>query len=164
MLFLGEKFYGGVCMEREMTIPSSAPATVEEPKTEEQAAPVEEKKPEITKEEAEYIEKVFFEEDEEVRLRDGRTYRIPPLSIRDARKLMKKLNIIDSAIIIANLIPEDEEAEDDRYDDLMEILHMAFKPYYKDVTVDYLADHVDLVIAKKIIDIMIGLNGLKKSL
>lgn len=117
----------------------------------------------LSQEEASIREKVFFEEDEKVRLRDGKTYSIPPLGIRDARKLMKLLNTIDSGIIIANLIPE-SELDDDRYEELLNVLLMAFKPYYKHVDTDYLADYVDLETAKKIIDAMIGLNGLKKSM
>lgn len=118
--------------------------------------------PKLTKEESEYIEKVFFEEDETVRLRDGITYKIPPLGLKDAKKLMKKLNSIDTSIIIANLIAD--EGGNDNYDELLEVLLMAFKPYYKHITVDYLAEYVDINTAKQIIDIMIGLNGLKKSL
>ncbi|MCR8985647.1 DNA polymerase III subunit gamma/tau [Brevibacillus laterosporus] len=117
----------------------------------------------LSQEEASIREKVFFEEDEKVRLRDGKTYSIPPLGIRDARKLMKLLNTIDSGIIITNLIPE-SELDDDRYEELLNVLLMAFKPYYKHVDTDYLADYVDLETAKKIIDAMIGLNGLKKSM
>ncbi|PPA89907.1 DNA polymerase III subunit gamma/tau [Brevibacillus laterosporus] len=117
----------------------------------------------LSQEEASIREKVFFEEDEKVRLRDGKTYSIPPLGIRDARKLMKLLNTIDSGIIIANLIPE-SELDDDRYEELLNVLLMAFTPYYKHVDTEYLADYVDLETAKKIIDAMIGLNGLKKSM
>lgn len=133
------------------------------PKSDEAAKENDNKKEPITQEEADYIEKVFFEEDETVRLRDGKTYRIPPLGLKDARKLMKLLNTIDTAIIISNLMVAEGE-EDDRYDELMEVLLMAFKPYYKHVTVEYLSEYVDLVIAKQIIDAMIGLNGLKKLL
>lgn len=123
---------------------------------------VEEAVTKLTQEESEFIEKVFFEDDESVRLRDGRTYKIPALSLKDGRKLMKKLNSIDTSVIIANLM--EDEAGDDKFDDLMEVLYMAFKPYYKEMTVDYLAEYIDIDTAKKIIDIMIGINGLKKSL
>lgn len=142
--------------DREMTIPTP------EQQAGGQEEKKEEKKEKLTKEEAEYIEKVFFEDDETVRLRDGKTYRIPPLSLKDARKLIKLLNSIDTGVIIANLL-EDETGED-RYDKLMEVLLMAFKPYYPNITAEYLSEYVDLVTAKEIIDIMIGLNGLKKSL
>lgn len=117
----------------------------------------------LSQEEADAREKVFFEEDEKVRLRDGKTYYIPPLGLKDAKKLMKNLNSIDSGVIIANLIPDDENHED-RYMELLDVLLMAFKPYYNFMTVDYLEEYVDLDTAKKIIDSMIGLNGLKKSL
>lgn len=140
--------------EREMTIPKS-----ENTEGEQKA----EKTP-ITAEESEVIEKVFFEEDESVRLRDGKTYFIPPLGLKDGRKLMRKLNTIDTSIIISNLISADDTGEDDRYDELLDVLLMAFRPYYKHVTIEYLEEVIDLVSAKQVIDSMIGLNGLKKSL
>lgn len=123
----------------------------------------EEPKKVLTEEEAEIREKVFFEEDEKIRLRDGKTYYLPPLGLKDARKLMRKLNAIDSGVIIANLIPDGDDDED-RYDELLDVLLMGFKPYYKWMTIEYLEDYVDLETAKKIIDAMIGLNGLKKSM
>ncbi|MGG3797722.1 DNA polymerase III subunit gamma/tau [Metabacillus fastidiosus] len=153
---------------RELSIPiQGGNSTVQEEIKEEvavQEQPEEEIKqePALTKDESEYIEKVFFEEDETVRLRDGVSYKIPPLGLKDAKNLMNKLNTIDTGIIIANLI-EDGEGEDN-YDQLLDVLLMAFKPYHKHITVDYLADYVDITSAKAIIDIMIGLNGLKKSL
>jgi hypothetical protein len=159
--------------ERELVIPraeTEAEVVAEVAKqvaeqTPEPAAAEEEKKAPLTQEEAEVREKVFFEEDEKVRLRDGKTYYIPPLGLKDARKLMKKLNSIDSGVIIANLIPADEDEDgEDRYNELLDVLLMAFAPYYKHVTADHLEEYVDLETAKKIIDSMIGLNGLKKSL
>ncbi|GAA0376753.1 DNA polymerase III subunit gamma/tau [Bacillus horti] len=119
-------------------------------------------KEEISPEEASFREKVFFEEDESVRLRDGISYKIPPLGIKAAKELMKKLNSVDTAIIIANMI--ENEAGDTNYNDLLEVLLMGFKPYYPKMTTDYLEEYIDIVTAKEIIDILIGLNGLKKSL
>lgn len=143
--------------DREMTLPKKS----ESNKQDNVQNLVEDKEEVLTKEEAEWREKVFFEDDEEVRLRDGKTYKIPPLSLKDARLLIKKLKSVDTSIIIANFLEEDGK---DRYDELLEVLLLAFKPYYKDMTTEYLAEYVDLDVAKKIIDIMIGLNGLKKSL
>lgn len=146
--------------DREMILPKKEGK--QEQETQEVKVQQEEEKETLTPEEAEYIEKVFFEEDEKVKLRDGMTYTIPPLGLKDAKELMKKLNSIDTAIIIANLI-EDEEGNSN-YNELLEVLLMGFKPYYKDMTVEYLEEYVDIVTAKQIIDILIGLNGLKKSL
>lgn len=151
--------------DRDLVIPRAEGDSVSEEvarQVEEQTpkAAEEESKP-LTQEEADVREKVFFEEDEKIRLRDGKTYYIPPLGLKDARSLMKKLNTIDSGVIIANLIPEDGE---DRFDELLDVLLMAFKPYYKHMTVEHLGEYVDLETAKKIIDSMIGLNGLKKSM
>lgn len=139
--------------ERNMTIPKGE-VNVESTEKEEFK--------EITQEEADYIEKVFFEEDDEIRLRDGKTYRIPPLGLKDARKLIKLLNTIDTGIIISNLLENDNG--EDKYNELLKVLEMGFKPYYSHVDSGYLADYVDVVSAKKIIDSMIGLNGLKKLL
>jgi hypothetical protein len=141
-------------MERDFSIPKE---NVEKKKEEEEV-----KTRVVTKEESIEIEKVFFEDDELVRLRDGVSYRIPPLALRDARKLMKSINTIDTSVIIANLIADEEG--NDSYDNLLEVISMAFKPYYKSITLDYLSEYVDLACAKQIIDIMIGLNGLKKSM
>lgn len=135
--------------EKEMTIPKNGETPNEEPTP-------------ITKEESDVMEKVFFEDDEKIKLRDGRTYTLPPLSLKEARKLIKKLNSIETGIILMNLM-ENEEGES-QYDDLMEVLAMGFKPYYSHVTAEYLEEYVDVVTAKKIIDIIIGMNGLKKLL
>ena len=139
---------GGLKVAKEVVIPTNEPieetAKVEEAVVEETVEQVEEKEEPITAEEAEYIKKVFFEDDEMVTLRDGKTYRIPPLSLRDGLKLMEKLNGIDTSVIVLNL--------------------MAFKPYYPEMTTDYIADYVDLASAKEILDIMIGLNQIKKNM
>ncbi|AET59733.1 hypothetical protein HPL003_14910 [Paenibacillus terrae HPL-003] len=142
--------------DRELTIPSKN----ELPKSAEVA---EDAKEILTEEEAQIREKAFFEEDEQVRLRDGKTYYLPPLGLKDARKLIKKLNAIDSGIIIANLIPDDPEGTD-RYHELIDVLMMGFKPYYSWMTPEHLEEYVDLETAKQIIDAMIGLNGIKKSM
>ncbi|QNR70425.1 DNA polymerase III subunit gamma/tau (plasmid) [Paenibacillus peoriae] len=147
--------------DRELTIPNENQESVPMVAKSEPAPETDTTKEPLSKEEADVIEKVFFEEDDMVRLRDGRTYRIPPLGLKDARKLMRKLNTIDTSIVISNLIDTDGE---DRYDELLDVLMMAFRPYYKTMTVEYLEDYIDLVSAKQIIDSMIGLNGLKKLL
>ncbi|AHX17910.1 DNA polymerase III subunit gamma/tau [Bacillus cereus] len=154
--------------ERNLAIPSREEAIEEPTLVEEVEEKVEQQEPnkqeevKLTKQESEFIEKVFFEEDEKVTLRDGKTYAIPPLGLKDAKNLMKKLNTIDTGVIIANLIAD--ETGNDSYDELLEVLLMGFKPYYKEISAQYLGDYIDIVTAKEIIDIMIGLNGLKKSL
>lgn len=151
--------------ERNLAIPSREEAIEEPTLVEEAEEKVEQQEPnkqeevKLTKQESEFIEKVFFEEDEKVTLRDGKTYAIPPLGLKDAKNLMKKLNTIDTGVIIANLIAD--ETGNDSYDELLEVLLMGFKPYYKEISAQYLGDYIDIVTAKEIIDIMIGLNGLK---
>ena len=156
--------------ERKQSLPKSGGRKAEEPQEEEvqetedvnEEVEENEESKKISKEESDHQEKVFFEEDDSVRLRDGMTYKIPPLSLKDARTLMKKLNTIDTSVIISNMI-EDEEGND-TYNDLLEVLLLGFKPYYPTMTIDYLEDYIDLSIAKKVIDTLIGLNDLKKSM
>lgn len=116
----------------------------------------------LSVEEAERIESVFFEDDEEVMLRDGKRYKIPPCSLKDARRLMKLLRTVNVDAIILNFLPTDDpEGDAKREQDLFDILLMAFKNY-PHVDRDYIDEYVDLDTARKIIDIIIGLNGLKK--
>jgi len=103
---------------------------------------------------------IFFEDDVEIRLRDGKVYKIPPATLKDARKLMEKLKTVNVDIIILNFIQTDDDSTR-REDDLFDILMMAFKNY-PEVTKEYIEEYVDVEIAKKIIEIMIGLNDIKK--
>lgn len=116
----------------------------------------------ISKEEAERIESVFFEDDEEIMLRDGKKYKIPPCTLKDARKLMKLLKTVQIDAIILNFLPK-EDGGTGSEEDLFDILLIAFKNY-PHVDKEYIDKYVDLETARKIIEIMIGLNGLKKSL
>lgn len=120
------------------------------------------KKEVITKEEAKRIESVFFEDDAEITLRDGKTYKIPPCTLRDARRLMQLIKIVNVDIILMNFVPDGEGFSEERIEALYELLGLGFKNY-PHVDEDYLDRYVDLELAKEIIDILIGLNGLKKS-
>lgn len=122
----------------------------------------EEKAEKITKEEAERIESVFFEDDAEITLRDGKKYKITPCTLKDARKLMKLLKTVNIEAIILNFLPDDEGGADSE-EDLFDILLIAFKGY-PEVDKDFIDSYVDLEIARKVVEIMIGLNGIKKSL
>lgn len=115
----------------------------------------------LTQADADRIEQVWFEDDEVVKLRDGKTYRIAPASLKDARKLMRFLRSVNVDAIILNFIPTgDEKADDERENNLYQTLEIAFKGH--NLSRDYLDEHVDVEIARKIIDIVIGLNGIKK--
>jgi len=116
----------------------------------------------LTKEEVEQIESVFFEDDEKIMLRDGKTYKIHPCTLKDARKLMKLLRTVQIEAIILNFLPEDDGGTGAEKD-LFDILLLAFKNY-PHVDKDYIDNYVDLETAKQIIEIMIGINGIKKSL
>ena len=118
------------------------------------------KAPEMTP--SELSEAIFFEDDEKITLRDGKEYRIAPCSLRDARKLMNYLKTVNVDAIVLNFAPTGDDAMDSqREDDLMNILAIAFK-HYPHVNKEYIEEYVDLDIARRLIDIMLGLNGLKK--
>ncbi len=116
----------------------------------------------LTQEEADRVEAVFFEYDEEVVLRDGKKYKIPPSKLAKAKRLMSLLKTVNVDVVIMNFLPSGEEGKDkQREDDLYEILEMAFEAY-PHVTREYLENNVDVVLAGEIIKVLIGLNGLKK--
>lgn len=120
-----------------------------------------EKTPTLSLEEANRLEAVFFEDDEEITLRNGIKYKIAPCVLKDARKLMQLLKTVNVDAIILNFVPTGDDAVDaDREDKLMQILDIAFKHY--DLDKDTLMEFVDLEMARQIVELMIGLNGLKK--
>jgi hypothetical protein len=115
----------------------------------------------ITQEEAENISAIWFEDDEEVCLRDGKTYKVPPSNLMDARKIMDLLKVINVDYIALNFVPSgNAELDNKRVEGLFTLLDIAFKPY--GLSREYLDKYVDVVTARKICDILIGLNGIKK--
>jgi len=118
----------------------------------------------LTEEQSNKQADVFFEEDEKFRLRDGKEYFVPPASLKNARRMMKILGTINMDAIIVNFIPTGNDEEDQkREDNLFEILQMAFVNY-PEIDRDFIDEKVDLESARKIIETLIGLNGLKKSM
>lgn len=107
-------------------------------------------------------EEVFFEDTHPIKLRDGKKYQIPPLTLKNARQLMKKLRTVNVDVIILNFLPTGDDVKDaERESDLYDILEMAFVNY-PEVDRDYIDEHMDLDQARETIDILIGLNQLKK--
>ncbi|MGM7682866.1 hypothetical protein ACSVDA_12000 [Cytobacillus sp. Hm23] len=107
-------------------------------------------------------EKIIFQDCEAITLRDNKTYYIPPLTLKNARILMKKLQTINVDVIILNFLPsEDGSYDTSRENDLYDILEMAFVNY-PNINRDYIDEYIDLDQARTIIDILIGLNALKK--
>jgi hypothetical protein len=104
---------------------------------------------------------IFFEDDAEIKLRDGKVYKIPPATLKDARIMMSKLKTVNVDFIIINFISGEDGEGNSREEDLFDILKIAFKNY-PEVTKEYIEEYVDVDLAKKIIEIIIGLNGLKK--
>jgi hypothetical protein len=116
----------------------------------------------ITPEEANRIERVVFDDDEKIRLRDGKIYSIIPISAKDARKFMKLLSLIHQDLIVANFMPTGDLVSDtQREAAFTDIMGLAFK-HYPEHDMDYWMEYVDVVTAKDIIEIMVGLNGIKK--
>lgn len=115
-------------------------------------------------------EKVWFEDDEKIQLRDGTMRTIPPLLFKDARTFMQKVKSVDINAIILNFAPGA-----DRETDLYDILAMAFKDHPEIVSVEqqgedfvyipnraYIDRNVDIRLARKIIDTMLDMNAMGK--
>lgn len=120
----------------------------------------EEQKP--TAEEMAKAEAAIFEDDATIKLRNGQKYFIPPLTLKNARRLMKKLRTVNVDAIIINFLPTGNDEQDKQIeDDLFDILQMAFTAY-PHVDRDFIDEYMDLETAKDVIDILIGLNGIKK--
>ncbi|MEK3838205.1 hypothetical protein [Paenibacillus sp. FSL R7-0128] len=113
-------------------------------------------------------ERVWFEEDEEIMLRNGKLYRIPPMTFGDTREFMQYLKTVNVGEIILNFAPGQEAKEKKLHD----ILGLAFQVYpeiaFRNKDGNLVVDHsfidrnVDLRMAKHILEIMMDLNGLKK--
>lgn len=109
-------------------------------------------------------EAVFFEDDEEITLRDGRKYKIPPATLKQARRIMQLLRTVDVQAVVLNFLPTgNEETDRQREENFFELMEIAFSKYPEvSGNREYLEENVDLVIARKVIDVLIGINGLKK--
>jgi len=108
------------------------------------------------------VASIFFEDDKEIMLRDGNVYKLTPCTLKKARRLMSLLKSVNIDVVMLNYLPSEDPDEDKRkQEELMEILMLAFSGY-PEVTSGYLEEYVDFVSAKKIIEIVIGLNGIVK--
>lgn len=117
----------------------------------------------LSAEESSKIESAFFEDAEEITLRDGSTYNVLPASLKNARRLMQLMKSVNVDVVILNFVPTGDDVVDQkREDSLFEILSMAFTEY-PEVTREYIEENVDVVSAHDIIEVLIGLNGIKKS-
>lgn len=143
-------------MDIEQVKQSNLQQAIEKVEREEQ-----QKKEEALREE-ERTARVIFEEDEEITLRDGKKYKIPPCNFKDARKLMQLLKTVNVDAIIMNFLPTGEETVDEeRIKGLREIMRLALRDY-PELTDDYIDEYIDIRTAREIIYILIDLNGLKK--
>jgi hypothetical protein len=103
---------------------------------------------------------IFFEDDAKLTLRNGKTYTVPPLMLGKARTLLEKLKTVNVDAIILNFLPTGD-GDGQRQEDLYDILLLAFVGY-PEVDRDFLDANMDLETARKTIDILIGLNHIKK--
>lgn len=115
----------------------------------------------VSLEDAKRKEAIFFEDAEKVRLRDGNEYMIPPLKLKNARKVMKLIGTISSEVIIVNFLPTGDDVEDEkRIETLYEILKICLEGHA--INDEFIEEYIDLRTASKIIEYAINVNGLKK--
>lgn len=102
-------------------------------------------------------EAVWFEDDREITLRDGKIYKIPPLTFSDAREFAKLTQVVDTQAIILNFL---DVGRGNRYENLVRMMKLAFKnyPQVDDVFIDR---YIDLRLAGQIVDLMLDINAIK---
>jgi hypothetical protein len=107
-------------------------------------------------------ESVWFEDgSSEIILLDGKKYKIFPVNLKKARRLLQLLKTVNVDMAIANFIPSgDEELDNQREKDFFEMVQMAFEKY--DLSKEYLEENVDVVNASNIANTLLGINGIKK--
>lgn len=145
-------------LEQQMSAQMNA-ETVERIKAEEEAK---------SREAAAFAEVVWFEDDDQVTLRDGSVRKLPPLPLGDARRFMNLVRTVNIDAIILNFAPSSVGAEEDLYS----ILAMGFRSYPDMVTIKedgtyepnraYMDKVIDIRLARNVIDTMLDLNALKK--
>ncbi|MCR8843934.1 hypothetical protein NQ117_09560 [Paenibacillus sp. SC116] len=116
----------------------------------------------IKQESSEVNANVWLEEGKQIQLLDGKTYNVRPSKLLHARKLMKLLGTVSMEVVILNFMETDSPEEDEtRINNFYDALMIAFTDY-PHVTKEYLELHCDVVGARNILDVLVGLNGLKK--
>lgn len=108
--------------------------------------------------------KIWFEDSVNFKLRDGSTYNIKPLTLRNARILMENIMYINVDHPIMTYIDISDEntliTAADRAEKLMDVVELGFKEY--NLSREYLEDNIDLRSVKELLDIYMDLNGIKK--
>ena len=107
-------------------------------------------------------ESIWFEDGSaEVNLLDGKKYKIHPVNLKKARRLLQLLKTVNVDMAIANFIPSGEpEVDVQREKDFYEMIEMAFEKY--ELGIEYLEENIDVVTASRIANILLGINGIKK--
>ena len=107
-------------------------------------------------------EGIWFEDgSDEIKLLDGARYRIYPVNLKKARRLLQLLKTVNVDMAITNFMPSgDDELDVKREEEFIEMISMAFEKHGVDR--DYIEENVDVVTATKIAGILLGVNGIKK--
>jgi hypothetical protein len=84
----------------------------------------------------------------------GAEYIVPPLSLRSLKKLGKKIQELSNI----NSVPTEEQT-----DALLEVIHAALVRNYPDITLDDLADLVDLGNMLEVFPAVLAVSGLKQN-
>lgn len=120
----------------------------------------------LTMTEAEEIRRIMFEDDEEIFLRDGKSYQVVPCMLGDALELIEILGQVDVTTVMLNFAvdPNDENGKENlekRIESLYRGLLKAFVGY-PEIDAEYLKKYCDVLTAQKIFNILVGINGIKK--
>lgn len=101
--------------------------------------------------------KIMLNEPVKLKLLDGKEYKFSALAFPDALKLADKLSLID-------LVPAISIMNKDSRETLLDILETIFSYHHPDITKERLKTEkiVDLSDIRRIIDIALDLNQLKK--
>ena len=113
-------------------------------------------------EEGKDSEETWFEDGAgAVKLLDGKVYKIYPVNLKKARRLLQLMQTVNVDAAVVNFASTgDIELDAKREEEFIELIMMAFDRY--EVDRDYIEENVDVVKATKIAGILLGINGLKK--
>jgi queuine/archaeosine tRNA-ribosyltransferase len=82
----------------------------------------------------------------------GTDYTVPPLSFKQLRKMLGKINLIGGI----GGVPTDEQMNA-----IVEVVHSALARNYPDLTTDQVDDMLDLGNASRVVQAIMGVSGLE---
>lgn len=83
----------------------------------------------------------------------GTDYTVPPLSFKQLRRLLDKINLIGSI----EGVPSDEQMGA-----IVEVVHTALARNYPDITTDQLENILDLGNSARVVQAIMGVSGLEQ--